>query len=764
MSGPSHWDSDPGAGAMDSSRSINPLQVLFAHKWIVVFGLLLGLGLAHLVYTRQIPVYQSSARLLFVKRNNRNMPVDMVSSALAERDDHILTHIMVIRSPLVIGRAVQDFKLGELPSLAGSPNPVGSIAGGLGADIAAINDSFRSKDVIDLSYQCGNPSDCGKILLAIIESYDRILEESTASVSVEAIDLIQKAGSDLTDDISRQEAALAEFLEGKELLADDGTVRNPHESRVAEIEQARSTLVIQRAGLASRIDAIETALTKGARREAILIMLDDQASEKGSAMGEGMQSMLDRLFPLLLDEQILIENFGADHPEVKAVRKKIEMTREFIREHSAGDIGLDAAGPQDMVDIYLEALHNELAMLDDHAAKLNQEFERELLEAKRVGQDHAVYRQRAGELQRSIDLFEATIKRLNEITLIKEEEGSEFKMSVLSPPGVGGKVYPVWWMTFAAGGFFGLMLGYGLGYVIELADRSFRSPDEIRRQVGVTVLGHVPLIEDSKRRRGKMESPIDATLSTFHRPKSHAAEAYRAVRTSLFFAAGSQSHRVIQITSPLPGDGKTTLAGNLAISIAQSGRKVLLIDADFRRPRVHKLFGIDVRYGLSSVIAGKTDLEGATYLTQAPNLWCMPCGPTPHNPSELLTSPEFEEVLTVVREKYDFVIIDSPPLLAVSDPGVVAARVDGVILTTRLNKRTRAGLSRSVEVMRGLGAEIIGIVVNGIGQGAQYGYGRGYGGRYDYSYDYGYREPGRSYYTDDTEAGAEAEQHRLTAK
>ena len=166
----------------------------------------------------------------------------------------------------------------------------------------------------------------------------------------------------------------------------------------------------------------------------------------------------------------------------------------------------------------------------------------------------------------------------------------------------------------------------------------------------------------------------------------------------MYFGTQDENHKVIQITSPNPGDGKTTLAANLAVSIADSGKRVLLIDADFRRPKVHKYFGLDNAVGVSTVIAGEAEIPDAIRPTAVENLSAMPCGPRPHNPADLLTSPRFKEMIDLVREQYDFVIVDTPPLLAVTDPSVVAPRVDGVLMVLRLSKHARDAAMRATEL------------------------------------------------------------------
>jgi polysaccharide biosynthesis transport protein len=234
---------------------------------------------------------------------------------------------------------------------------------------------------------------------------------------------------------------------------------------------------------------------------------------------------------------------------------------------------------------------------------------------------------------------------------------------------------------------------------------------------------------------------LAASLCTVHAAKSPAAEAFRGVRTSLYFSTQGQGHKVIQVTSPSMGDGKSTLAANLAVSIAHSGKRVLIIDADFRRPRQHRLFHVSTQRGLASLIAEEAEPEDIILSTAVANLSILPCGPRPNNPAELLTSPRFPELLGLFRERYDFVIVDTPPLLAVSDPMVVAPRVDAVMLTMRLTNNGRPNAERAKEMLATIGANILGVVVNGFGAKGAGGYGgEGYG--YQYAYAGGYYQDG----------------------
>jgi polysaccharide biosynthesis transport protein len=256
-------------------------------------------------------------------------------------------------------------------------------------------------------------------------------------------------------------------------------------------------------------------------------------------------------------------------------------------------------------------------------------------------------------------------------------------------------------------------------------------------------MGHLPL---STMSRGKnVDEKLDSSIVTVHKPRSSLAEAFRGIRTALFFSNQRGTVKVIQVTSPIPGDGKSTIAANLAVSIAQSGRRVCIIDCDFRRPRVAKIFGLKEDAGLVQVIGGKAVLADVIQQSCVENLSAITCGRRPGNPSELLSSEMFTTTMAELREMFDYIIVDTPPILVVSDPANVASYMDGVVLTVRLRRNLKPIATRASQMLHSINANTIGVVVNGIGASAD---GYGYGGyRYDnYSgqtgYGYGYGQTG----------------------
>jgi polysaccharide biosynthesis transport protein len=255
----------------------------------------------------------------------------------------------------------------------------------------------------------------------------------------------------------------------------------------------------------------------------------------------------------------------------------------------------------------------------------------------------------------------------------------------------------------------GVVIALGIAFTRELMDTSVRSPRDIARVGQMNLLGMIPHEEDDPQSAG---APLPLVI--FQAPTSIMAEQYRQVRTRLQYAASLDTTRSIVVTSPAPGDGKTTVACNLACGLALNGRKILLVDANFRRPDLNKIFSIPNDVGLSNALASLDNFEGAIRSTQVPNLDVMATGLRPANPTELLESQLLTDFIERALEEYDHVIFDTGPMLLVSETAAMAPRVDGVISVVRAATNSRGLLQRLRDGLRQLKAEHLGVVLNGV--------------------------------------------------
>lgn len=283
----------------------------------------------------------------------------------------------------------------------------------------------------------------------------------------------------------------------------------------------------------------------------------------------------------------------------------------------------------------------------------------------------------------------------------------------------------------------GLLFGVALALLREYLDDSVSSKEDLERSShGLAMVGMVPAVASWK----PTDAPVVISVSM---PTSPAAEAYRTLRASLQFLSTEQSLQVIQITSPSAGEGKTTTVANLGVALAAAGLRVCLCCCDLRRPRLHEFFGVSSDIGLTSVLRGDVPLSKAVRRADGVDrLWILPAGPTADNPAEMLSSGRATDLIKAVRLQFDTILIDSPPVLPVADALVLSRLVDATFVVATVDQTTRRGLSRTVELLRGVEAPLIGTILNGVTGDAGYGYGEGYYAYYE-TINRGIRLPGR---------------------
>lgn len=266
-----------------------------------------------------------------------------------------------------------------------------------------------------------------------------------------------------------------------------------------------------------------------------------------------------------------------------------------------------------------------------------------------------------------------------------------------------------------------LFLGTGVAFLVEYLDDSVKSKDDLARIAPSTpVIGLIPAVAGWK--------PGDAPqLVSLTDPQGPSAEAYRTLRTSIQFLALDQPVRTLQVTSPSAQEGKTTTLANLGVALARAGQRVIIVCCDLRRPRIHEFFGLENTVGFTSVLLGKVPLTAALQPVPAQSrLSLLASGPLPPNPSELLSSKRTVEVLTSLQAEADIVLIDTPPVLPVTDALVLSGRMDATLLVCVAGATTRKDAARAVELLTQVDAPLVGTVLNGITQEAMYGYSYGY--------------------------------------
>ncbi|HXS16834.1 MAG TPA: polysaccharide biosynthesis tyrosine autokinase, partial [Polyangiaceae bacterium] len=342
-------------------------------------------------------------------------------------------------------------------------------------------------------------------------------------------------------------------------------------------------------------------------------------------------------------------------------------------------------------------------------------------------------------------------EKLYDLVLERSKEAGLTKMlnvnniQVLDPPAIlETPVKPRVPVVLALGAVLGFILGLGAAIGRDLQDTSIKSPDDLENRLGVASLGVIPSIGKAKmgarqdaerRRRLSGATDVDSPELKVHlEPNSGFAEAIRAVRTNLLFMSPDKPFKRLLVASAGPSEGKTTLACCLGVAMAQTGRKVLLIDCDMRRPRLHTLFrdqdDTHPRSTLSQSLLDPPSLRIESLKTFVPGLDILPAGITPLNPAELLQSDTFAHLLDRVSQTYDLVLLDSPPLV-VTDAAILSNRVDGVALVVRALQTDIRAAKRALRALNDIGARVVGAILNDASsKGGNYGYYGGYHGYY----------------------------------
>jgi len=333
-------------------------------------------------------------------------------------------------------------------------------------------------------------------------------------------------------------------------------------------------------------------------------------------------------------------------------------------------------------------------------------------------------------LEQNIDTNKGFLKNLIEQQSGNEvaSQGSDNNISVseIAIPSEN-PVSPRRTMTVAAALFISTLFGIGLALFLEYLDDTIRTTEEIESYLQLPALAAIPAIDSMPRRRlllvgGGEPDESSSELLINNDTRSSLSEAYRQLRTLILLSTAGRAPKSLLITSSLPSEGKTTTATNTAVSLAQTGAKVLLIDADMRRPRMHAVFNMDNAVGLSTLLSSETsevDALSAVKFQPSTKLHVLTSGPIPPNPAELIGSEQMADLLKILQNNFTHVVVDSPPIASFTDGVLIASMVDGVILVVNSGRISRQVVRRTQQLLLDLGAKIFGVVLNNVNLKAQ---------------------------------------------
>ncbi|WP_442511238.1 polysaccharide biosynthesis tyrosine autokinase [Novipirellula sp. SH528] len=741
---------------------------LLRRRWLhLVVGTVLGIAIAVLYQFSAKPLYESKIEILIGQRSSELATSGTVSSAYASgdsiQDDQLATHIKLFTSRRIVEDAVKRGNLADVESIAevvaNNGNPVDLILKNLEVDRGG-NGAARNAMIISAAFRDYAPQDAARVLAALYESYRDYVESHSRDSSGEAATLIEDAQKTHEIELVAAESAYREFIESVPILLDGEKVRDVHKERLAKLEEELTEVRRILAGNESRLEIIESFLEENANavnRFDHLALLSENEVERlklfldmsrGASQSEAFQAQqpirqevakaqYNRLLDLLQKERTLAEEFGKGHPLVESTRQEIEVIQHFI-ESNAPEKAVqkgDTMDPEEMLATYTSLLKNDITELKKREKLLLKHADDELRLAKGVESDFLRGAAMKARLTRAQTRYDEVIRRLHELNLAGSYAG--FSTDLLASPEIAkSPAWPVFPIVMLGGLFFGLVLGCTTGILAELVDTSFRDASDLEKTLKAPAIAHVPRFDVAKLgREATLDSEITPTVVAFHNPQAVESEIYRVARTSLIIRSREAGKKVYMMTSPHPGDGKSTTISNLAVSLAQTGKRVLLIDADMRRPVIAKMFGLNDGPGLTDTLIHDVTLTEATQHTEVANLDILTHGSRTSEPAELLESADFSRLLTQCRQEYDYVLIDAPPLLAVADPSIIAPLVDSLVLTIRVRKNCRRPIERCAQMLKELEITPSALVVNS----SQKSDGKSFGYSNTHSYEtYGY--------------------------
>lgn len=707
---------------------INFVDLIRRNRWWLACGLLFGLALGQAAYWQVGPEYEASAQVLVSRRNAVQLKDEQ--RALGNYGDRT-EHIALILSPMIAGKAVEIGKLNELTTFNKSPDAAEDIVEDLKVKRSAGQDrSFIN--VLNITYTSKVASDARAVVDAVIAAYGQYLEETRSEHTTDVMKLATKAHDEIQEKLRKKEQDYLDFRDKAPLqwkspvgASNDGqgTTTNVHQERLMAIEEQRKLNLLRQAELHSRMAALDAGLKANEPRESLELLVRRFMNSDGPS-GQDQQEQRElaafesKLLPMLLEEERLSRDYGGDHPELLSVRKSIQSTIDYYKQHGVRlPNEKDATGKPvrrtglDFIAVYIDSLRQQINELKNRNVELTTIFEAELVKAKELARFQAQDQSMNAEITQIRELWEQLTTQVNQVDIEKDSSGYTLKQIAPVKSSISMKRLMKF---YGAGAIFGLGCVGLWAFLREWRDTTLKSAKDVQLCLRQPILGGVREFTTVSDRAAPNSGRLHPVIRYWHAPSSIEAEHIRSIRASLAVALENRHAKIVQITSPEPGDGKSTLIANLAVAEAQAGQRVLLIDADLRRPSLHTLFRVPLGHGLSDALLGQASLSEVLRPTPVEHLTFLTAGSPPTNPAEILSSSRWQRLIAELRGQFDLILIDSPPLLAVSDPCEIARHVDGMLLVMRLGKNRRPAAVRTRELIRSHNLPLLGVIANGL--------------------------------------------------
>ena len=706
---------------------LDRLSVVFKHLRLIAAVFAIVVSIAMLESYSATPLYRSQARIVIQDERstaigtlNANDPVYwqdaepyfntqyriLQSRGLARRVIKTLPPPPEVQ-PTTISRAVSlprqiinrwrkpAVSESEAPAVDETANESAAIGGFLsGLSIIPV----RGTRLVEIEYSSADPAYAALAANTLAREYVQHNLDSKLQNTNSTLDWLKDELDKQRKKVEAAERAMANYQEGQNAMSLDD----------------RQNIVVDR--LKSLNDAVTKAKTTRLQKEALHRQLGNVTADTagvdtfpGLAQNTTIQDIKQQLATLNSEKARLLQTRTVNHPDVAKVEASIESASARLR--SETNKVLQSIGNE-----YRTALAEEQGL----SASL-EEQKRQAIDLNRKNISYSIL-QREAEGERHV--YNALLQQEKEMRVVSNSRANNVQMMDAAevPAGPYTPNHGRDWLMALV---LGLALGVAFAYTVEYLDDTVKIPDDITRRLKLPLLGLVPAVSG-----GKVPVLLNPVPHDF-------GEAFRSLRTSLVFTNGTEGKRMIAVTSSQPLEGKTTTACNLAVALALGGSRVMLIDADMRRPGLHRTMGLQNEIGLSHVLTGQARVREAVQRTSEPNLYVMTAGRTPPNPSELLSSSRMQNLIANLRSgPFDWVIIDTPPVLAVTDAVIIAPYVSGLVFVVGSEMTRRAHAERAIQTIQSGKPNIIGAVLNRVDLNRnKYYYSRYYG--YHYKSYYG---------------------------
>ncbi len=711
------------------------LQVVLRRKWIIIAFLVVTVTIVAIKTFKATPIFKTSVQILIDKENPNVVSFEEVMSTGGLESTFIQTQLKIMESRSLARRVIKSLNLKESPEFKSDEKAKGFSISGLLSSLLKKKDSKNkslktdkidedsglvsgylsrlkaesiiNSSLVNISFEGAHPDIIKTIANRHAKEYIEKNLEMRFAASQDAVEWLQKQLFEKKERVEKAENALQLYKEKKKIVS----LEDRQNIIVQKLEELNSTLTsarTQRIGLETLYNQTKKYSGDPELIESIPEVMNNPLIQQLKKGHVGLRTEITKLS----------DKYGEKHPNMMRMMAEAKELESRINSE---------------VNKIIRSIETDYKVAQSREKSLSDALE----EQKRVALDLNRKAIAYGTLQREAEgeraMYDILLKRMKETDITGELKTSNIRIvDPAETPIV--PIKPKKRLNILLAAVVGLALGVGLAFFLEYIDNTVKSPEDVERYLKTTLLG---VLEKVKIPRS--EKPVSLDILAHEMPKSTFAEAMRNVRTSIMLSSTDNPKKLLLVTSTQPGEGKTFVASNLAIMIAKTGKKTLLVDADFRKPRVHKVFDVDTLPGLSNHFIGESDLESIIKPTIVSNLSIVTCGLIPPNPSEMLGSHGMELFCKSVKERFDTVIFDTPPAITVTDAVVLSNIVNGVIYVIKSGEVTKDMVKRSILQLSGKKSEMLGVVMNSVdvSRGSYYHY---YSRYYKYGYVYGDEE------------------------